>query len=185
MKVFAQDSFFKSLKRTFGFGYRFRKLKGWFRYHFRKDFFRILKTALKGYPYDYGYLLDLERAKLTEMANYLERSALVEGYERKVEQIRTCIRLIDIINENGELTYDYEGHMNFIPCKDNPELYEMDNSSLKYICKINVNFRNFDRFIKNKDLKDFYDNYPHEFYLIKARQLYHKLRANYEEGWWD
>lgn len=140
---------------------------------------------MKGYPYEYNFLLELEKAKLTEMANYLERSAFVVGYERKVEQIRTCIRLIDIINESGELTYDYEGHMKFIPCKDNPELCEMDNSELKYICKVNVNMRNLGRFIKEEKLKDFYRDYPHEFYLIKARHLYHSMRTNYEEGWWD
>lgn len=187
MKVVAGDSFFKSLKRCFGFGHRFREIRGWFRFHFRKEFFKLLKEVFKSYPYDGAYLLELEKAKMLEMAAYFERSQLVEGWERMVKELKLCAILIDIITEDDDIKlYHYNGDWHFEPRKDNPEYYEMVFSDdHEYVCDVKVNLRNIRRFVTDEKSIDYYMKFPHEFYKIKAQYLYHKIRAYKELNWWD
>lgn len=187
MKVVAKDSFFKSLRRCFGFGHRLREIRGWFRFHFRKEFFKFLKEVLKSYPYDSSYLFEVEKAKMLEMAAYFERSQLVEGWERTVKELRLCARLIDIITENDSVDlFHYNGDWHFEPCKDNPEYYEMVFSDdHEYVCDVKVNLRNVRRFETNEKLIDYYMKNPHELYKLKAQHLYHKIRLYRELNWWD
>ena len=42
----------------------------------------------------------------------------------------------------------------------------------------------FDRFVKDKKVKEYYLNHLGDLYELKARYLYHKIRAYKEEGWW-
>ena len=182
MKVVVAESFFDSLKECFGIRARFREITAWFRYHFRKDFLRLLKEVFKSYPYDSSYLLYLEQAKIREMANYIERRGFYQGYENDVKWMRIAIKLIDIITENVDL-FHYEGNIEFVEREDGN--YEMVPSpDHKYICDVKVNTRNIKRFVDEKSQK-FFLNSPHEIYLKKARYLYHMIRLNYEQRWWD
>ena len=186
MKVVIGDSFFKSLRRCFGLGHHYRQIKMWFRFHFRKEFLKLLKAVLKSYPWDGTYLLKLEKAKMEEMATYFERSQLVDGWKRMVKKLRLCARLIDIITEDDDVElFHYNGDWHFEPCKDNPEYYEMVFSDdHEYICDVKVNLKNIKRFAKNEKLINYYLKFPHELYKLKAEYLYHKIRFYNELNWW-
>ena len=54
-----------------------------------------------GKPWDYAYLLLLEQRKLKEMAAYFQKSQLTVGWEFQVRDCELCVKLIDIILENG------------------------------------------------------------------------------------
>ena len=68
MKVTAAPSFFKSLREIGTLRSKFKEVVYWIKMHTKKRFLRVLKTALSGYPFDSGYLLELEQAKLNEIA---------------------------------------------------------------------------------------------------------------------
>lgn len=182
MKVVVTESFFDSLKECFGIKGLINEIRSWLHYHFRKDFFKILKEVFKSYPYDSSYLLYLEQVKIREMANYIEKSARYEGYEKDVKWMRIADKLIDIITEKTSL-FHYDGTIEFVKREDGN--YEMvPSADHKYVCDVKVNIRNINRFIKPDDQKFFLPS-PHEIYLRKARHLYHMIRLNYEEHWWD
>lgn len=183
MKVKVAESFFESLKDCFGIKGWFNRVKAWFHYHFKKDFWNVIKTAFEGYPYDSSYLLQLERSKIIEMSNYIEKAARYKGYEKDVKWMRFAVKLLDILISNGLDLFHYDGEMKFIPL-DNGN-YEVDTSELKYVCHVYVNTRNISRFVSDNKSAKFYKEHQHELYLKKVRYLYHKIRLYYEEQWWD
>lgn len=183
MKVKVAESFFESLKDCFGIKGWFNRLRGWFHYHFRRDFWKVMKTAFDGYPYDHSYLLQLERSKIVEMANYIEKAARYEGYEKDVKWMRIAVKLLDILIDDGLDLFHYDGEVKYIPLNNGN--YEVDTSELKYVCHIYVNTRNINRFYRNYEPIDYYKERQHHLYLRKVRYLYHKIRLYYEEQWWD
>ena len=87
MKVTASPSFFKSLEKLDSFKSKLLHIKAWFRYHFNKDFMFLQKTLLKSYPWDYSFLYELEKAKITEIANYIEKNKRYIGWEQDVRDM--------------------------------------------------------------------------------------------------
>ena len=49
MKIETNQSFFKSLKDIDSIKNKYYHVRAWFRYHFNKDFFKVLKEALLYY----------------------------------------------------------------------------------------------------------------------------------------
>ena len=159
----------------------------WFKYHFRREFFALLWEVLKTYPWDHSYLLNIEKAKMLEMAKYFERSQIAEGWERRVKELRLCARLIEIMTDETEL-FHYNGDWNFVPSKTHPGCYEMEFSEdWEYVCDVKVNTKNIKRFVLDEKMIDYILNKDglHQLYMIKARQLYYKIRLEREETWWD
>ena len=188
MKIVAATSFFKSLKKIGSLGSKFRKAIYWLKIHTRKRFLRIVKTAFSGYPYDYAYLLELEQAKLNEIADYLEESDRFVGVEFAVRDIRICCNLIDIFTGKRDL-FHYDGGLKFVESDEKDEngepLMELNGNDLKYSCEVKVNIKNASRFVKDEKFIKFYTEHPHELYELKARYLYHKIRYEKEQEWWD
>ena len=154
----------------------------WCKYHFTKDFFRILKKVLKSYPFDYGYMYEIEKAELQERWNYFNKTRRFEGVEYVLRDIKICISLLEIIcGERDLMTMD--GEMKFIDIDDNTS--QLDCSDLKYTCNVNVNLKNIDRFVPVKKHQKMYISYPDELYLLKAKHLYYKIRAEKSDYWWD
>ena len=60
MKVETNQSFFKSLKDIDSIKNKYYHVRAWFKYHFNKDFFRVLKAVLKSYPWDCSFLYYIE-----------------------------------------------------------------------------------------------------------------------------
>ncbi len=65
---------------------------------------RVVRTARKGYSYSSGFIYDLEKVKLKEMLKDWERMpAYYEDRPYMLRDIRTCIWLIEIFNEEKHL----------------------------------------------------------------------------------
>lgn len=187
MKVFANP--LKLFKRTpFLWGVR-----SWFKYTFNKDHLAVMKEAYKGRPYDYGFLYQLEKTKIKEMSDYLEKADRFVGVEFVVRDMRICLSLLEIMLGERS-TFHYTGDLVFkeIPEEEKKEGEFLEGDKMlvptpgfKYYCDVHVNLKNMKRFVSSEKLCDFYTIHPHEFYELKARALYHKIRFDHEEEWWD
>lgn len=187
MEVLANP--FKLFKRTpFLWGVR-----SWFKYTFNKDHLAVMKEAYKGRPYDYEYLTQLEYAKIKEMVDYHDKARFFVGVEHIIRDMKICLSLLDIVMGKRS-TFHYDGDIVFAPIPEEEmkeKGYEEGTMELKktkdfrYHCDVYVNTKNVSRFVGNKKLEEYYVKYPHELYELKARTLYHKIRAEREAEWWD
>jgi len=189
MNVQVAPSFFESLKRIGSPWERFREVIYWIRMHTKKRFLRVLKATLKSYPYDSSFLLEIEQAKLNEIADYIEVNDRFVGCEFVVRDIRLCVKLIEIL-KNDTKYFHFNGDIRLVPSgkvdEDGNDIMELKPTpDFKYVCDVNVNKRNINRFVRNQKEKEIFERQPHELYLKKARCLYHKIRSEREEEWWD
>lgn len=135
----------------------------WFRNCCNKYHFKTVWVAFKAQPYDWTYLLKLERSKIKEIRNYCAISDVV-GHDNNIKWMNTCIKLLDII---------------------------IDDEGQDSIRKMNYN--NIDRFIRKpikegvlwEDVVDYYKKYPDDYRFVKAWNLYFEIRKNYTGNWWD
>lgn len=123
---------------------------------------RVIKHALTDPPYDWAYLLELEKVKLKEMHNYFSRSD-ISDHKEDLKWINICINLIDIIiNQPEEHTYVNTNNMwRFIVSTD------YVNGVIK------------------EDVEDYYKAYPQDLRWVKAEHLYYEIRKRYTSHWWD
>lgn len=177
MEIKASPGFFKSLKRLNSPLEKISEAWSWISYHFSRDFWKLLKIVLKGYPWDYSYLYALEKAKIEEMCKYHERYRCFEGCEYVIRDMKICIALIEIFNEKETDLFHYTGE----PIKGTDNV-EVDSSGLEYHCDVYVNTRNASRFLSEEQQKHWH---PHAIYIEKARRLYHKIRVERDQEWWD
>ena len=157
-----------------------------------KDFFRSFKRACKyfkimwsNHPYDYGYLLELEREKLKDMYKYFSTSDIIEDEWVLARDCKLAIALLDIILGNDS-SYD---------------VYFAEGAKIgegRYVIRKYVNDSNINRFM-NRDIckkyriasskKNENDNLPiiirDELRIEKAWNLYCKLREYRLRTWWD
>jgi hypothetical protein len=107
--------------------------------------------------WDYGYLLELEKYKLTRMVCYFKRNPYTEGVEveKAIAEMRLCCKLIDIINK--------------VNCDD----YGIIKN------KIYCNPRNAKRFCPKLVKFSAYEVRP-----AKALYLYNKIRTYRMLTWW-
>lgn len=130
--------------------------------HFRKAKWCVIWEAISGYPYDSGFLLKLERAKLKEMLEYFKRSDIVD-HTNDIKWIKICINLLDIIIEEPE-DYPYVNIQNmwrFIRPTDYAKGVEKEN------------------------VEHYYKSYPQDLRWVKAEHLYYEIRKRYTTHWWD
>lgn len=171
----------------FNFADRYWSCRNWLKQHLRKRFINIIKVCLNSYPWDYSYLYQIEEAKLKEMLNYHENSHIVceESRQQKIKTLKLALKMLYIIQNDTDY-FDFEGEMKFEPYEDKEydgeTLYKLNMDELKYIQKCKVNTRNYQRFNLSESVIELH---PHELYIEKARYLYHKIRLNYEQIWWD
>jgi hypothetical protein len=128
-----------------------------------------------GKPWDYGYLLQLEKYKMSEMMRYFAKNQRFVGWEDVVRDLRICIKLIDIINEADDAykawlhtSYGINHHEVLFP---------------KYI-----NTRNKHRFLTNDYLNQnsrVYQGLLAHYRSIKALYLYNKIRTYKMCKWWS
>ena len=189
MKVNAAPSFFESIKRINSLGNKIRGVWYWIRMHTKKRFLRVLKATLKSYPYDSSFLLEIEQAKLNEIADYIEANDRFVGCEYVVRDIRLCVRLIEILKHETDY-FHFNGDIRFVPSgkvdEDGNEIMEFKPTpDFEYVCDVKVNMKNIDRFARSQAEEKLFKRQPHELYLRKARCLYHKIRSEREQEWWD
>ena len=147
---------------------------------FNKVKYKTVDEAINGYGFDYGYLYNLELAKLNEMVGYFTKYGISADNDKYIRQMKLAIKLLEIVIEEDGYYFEW-------PSNVEPNSIESLKKELaKYVCTVKVNTKNADRFVNNDMEKDFYVNrYPHELYLLKAKHLYHKLRNDFEQTWWD
>lgn len=135
-----------------------------------------------GKPWDWSYLLNLERHKIREMMNYINKTQRFVGWEIVVRDMRTSIKLIDIVLEE-DAPYKSWLHQSYgHPIKDFESLEEVKFP--KYI-----NIKNRHRFLHKDFLNGSHPNIFNsllaEYRKIKALALYNKIRTYKLFSWWD
>lgn len=132
--------------------------------------YNLVHEAINGESFDYAYLYYIERKKLIEMREYFKVHGISTRNDEIIKQINLAIKLLDIIIDENVFHFERD------------DVYD---ESI-YVCDVNVNLKNINRFTNNEIEKDVIKNkFPHELYLLKATHLYHKLRNNLEQNWWD
>ncbi len=127
---------------------------------------KLIKKASKFFPFDYAYVLYLEKEALTRMYEYFKVSRIAVGNEIVERDINLALKLLDIILEI-----------------DTARTYGEDTvwSMTKY-----VNIRNLHRFCDKSDNLDYTIPCLRDSLRIeKAWYLYHRLRYNRMKTWWD
>ena len=81
---------------------------------------RLIKEAMKFYPFDYGFVLSLEKQALIRMYEYFKVSRIAEGNEVVEKNLKLALKLLDIVLEidssyNSERFVDR--HINIKNCK--------------------------------------------------------------------
>lgn len=165
--------------------YRIKDLKMWFVLCLNRPTINYYKTVLSGYPFDFGYMYIAERAQLITFIHYMEKSNITthETYEHMLRWMHILVKLLDIIIDDSSL-YHFEGELEFK--KDERTEMNTIEHMPDYHCDVYVNTKNADRFIRNEYMKKYVLNqHMHELYLMKCRYLYHMIRYNYMEEFWD
>lgn len=132
----------------------------------------------KDRDYDYEYLFDIERKKLSQMLTYFQTSPLV--HKREIcRDIQICINLLDIV------------------CKKADEYLEMPKDVKQTndfaIFNHRVNWRNAYRFLNNSQEEiekqmsnpNLLAHILNDIYTQKALHLYYKILFNKVRSWWD
>ena len=131
---------------------------------------KLIKLAGAFQPWDFAYLLDLEKQALIQMQKYHETSNLIEDNPIIAKQIKLAISLLNIADGTDSAWKHSGSHVehNFTDWVDR-----------------HVNIRNSKRFVRYNftafDTPIFLD----DFRRVKAWHLYNKLRSQLMFTWWD
>ena len=124
---------------------------------------KLIGRAINDPPYDWTYLLKLERAKLIEMRDYFKMMSNDFNHEPDIKWINICINLIDIIAEQPE---------------DHP--YVNVNNMWRFIRSTD-----YVKGVIKEDVEHYYKSYPQDLRWVKAEYLYYEIRKRYTACWWD
>lgn len=125
---------------------------------------RLIGETITDPPYDFCYLLRLEKAKLQEMANYFSHVDFVD-HTHDIYWINICIKLIDIITEDETIT-------------DTPKVNT--NNMWRFIRPTD-----YVKGVEKEDIEHYYKSYPQDLRWVKAEHLYYEIRKFYTSHWWD
>ena len=78
-----------------------------------------------------------------------------------------------------------DGDFVFEPIEGTDNFKMLTTDDFKYNCDVYVNTKNIDRFCENEYQKKYFLEYPDNLYVKKAKNLYHKIRLERDEMWWD
>ena len=154
-----------------------------------KKFKQYEKLLRKDEDFDFSFLLELERFKLKRMIkNFEEASQPHYGIEKKIEEMKMCVKLLDIIFEDdapSRMYWDAYSKIQLFtvapPDKDGlSELIPTGEKPPKF--PVHINTKNGKRFNKYWD-ENLEPIIQPELRRVKALHLYNKLR-NRCFGWW-
>ena len=127
---------------------------------------KLIKEAMKFYPFDYGFVLSLEKQALIRMYEYFKVSRITEGNEVVKKNLKLALKLLDIVLEiDSAYKYDFmfEGFVD------------------RYI-----NIKNWKRFCPKDTSLDWNTPILKDYLRReKAWYLYNKLRFERMRTWWD
>lgn len=187
MEIFAAPDLFK--KRENWFISTYYRIRSFFRFTFNRDHVSLLKEAWLSRPWDHSYLYQLEYEKIKEMLHYQEKTNGFVDVEYVIRDMKICLSLLEIMMGKRDL-FHFDGTFVFVDSEKKDENGEplkvlKPTPDFKYHCDVNVNLRNMKRFIEQEKLYDFYTYRPDELYVQKAKKLYHKIRYERDEMWWE
>ena len=135
---------------------------------------KLYKQVFKFKPYDYGFMLEVEREMIYQMMQYFEKSNITDEDKRIAQDLKLAYNLLNIILENTKIVERENGKFGRIT----------SSKLLKY-----VNIRNANRFKFGLDFRENDDIWNHmvieELYEHKAWYLYNKLRYQKMFMWWN
>lgn len=144
---------------------------------------RLLK---KDFDWDYAFLLEMERKKITEMYNYFKECTRSDKMPFVARDLRICINLLDIVLEKDDL------QLKFTEMKTRRRddgMYEMvGHPRITSYRNLYINTRNASRFCQFKFPVDDHDIeiiHEEELRKYKAWYLYNKIRTYKIYSWWD
>lgn len=134
----------------------------------------LLKAAQKFQPFDYGYLLSIEKVALKRMADYFDKADLAVSDKRSAKEIRLALKLLDIVLDEDSAY--------------NPGKVVIEGHTLKHVegdnMNVYVNTRNWNRFFSH-DCDWSKPILQDDLRNQKAWYLYNKLKYYYQRGWWN
>ena len=154
---------------------------------FLSRWFSYFPVLYRAYDFDYSSILDVERHQIKRVSDCIAKYQNHLHWDRDVRNMNLALKLLDIIEEEGEVELLPEGIEHLIFHDDgkvelNPESYYKLN---RY-----VNIKNANRFIKDLSYYKFDDPIRRDMYKDKLRvekawKLYFKLRHYKTREWWD
>lgn len=125
---------------------------------------RLIKEAMKFYPFDYSFVLSLEKQALIRMYEYFKVSRIAEGNEVVEKDLKLALKLLDIVLE----------------------IDSVYNSRAEGFIYRHINIKNWKRFCP-KAVRINLDSLIFKDYLRreKAWYLYNKLRFERMRTWYD
>lgn len=168
--------------------YYIQNIRSWFRNNWNIYHWKTVKCAILSYPWDGGFITELEEAKINEAYHFFKNNQTLndEEYHIIMRSLGWAKNLIKYVNDNGSSMFTLTGEVETIP-KENG-LTEIRQGTLKKIYTgPRVNKRNASRFLNNAQLNSeyFMNECLEDIYVIKAKALYYKIRNEYTDRWWD
>lgn len=149
--------------------------------HKIKNVFRWIPLLWKDYDWDYGFMLEIERKKLSNMIRWYEENdygVSVDG-KRNVKMMRIALNCLNIILDGDWWTIDYPPGVDWLVRQDSEQYYKIEPY---------INMRTWKRFIPYMTQEKI-DMHPKlwsiELREEKAWRLYNKIREQYMRNWWD
>lgn len=159
-----------------------------------KDFYYNLKYYIKNIikwsptlwndrDWDHSYIFEVLKFKIEQTSKYINKHKRYEGYERDVERMNLCVRLI-----NKYLSSDYE--VEYQDYYNNPH-------SFSFMYKGEVEFNTLSKYFAKypNDARKIKAKYPkgeiHNALMLgsyrqnRVKELIFKLLNNNIEKWWD
>lgn len=141
---------------------------------------KLLKLASKFQPWDWGYMIMLEKQTLKQMQEYHKTAEIIVDSPKIARQIKWALKLLDIADETTSAWH----------CSG--DLYVDNNGCVGR----NPNYKTWiDTYVNTKNWKRFWPLYkapnfetPHnQDYLRqqKAWYIYNKIRFYYLQTWWE
>lgn len=129
---------------------------------------KLIKEAMKFCPFDYGFVLSIEKQALIRMYEYFKVSRIAEGNERVEKELNLALKLLDIV-----LEIDSAYHCDFKPRSDG-------------FVDRHINVKNWKRFCPKAANLDWNTPILKDYLRReKAWYLYNKLKFERMRSWWD
>lgn len=159
----------------------------WFIKKYYEKFRRIfvyIPVLWKDNEWDYGYLLELEQFKLKQMCRWYENNDYGVSITGKdvYNEMKLAISLLDIILDKE----DWWTITDRKRISEDGEYIPTPNED--YILKKYVNIGNYKRFIPyvtDMSMRNCPNLWKTELRPMKAWYLYHRLRKERMQEWWD
>lgn len=144
---------------------------------------QLLRLAGKFYPWDFGYMIQIEKQMLKQMQDYHTNSNIIEDNPEIARQLKWAIKLLNIADET-ESAWQFSNPI-FV---DNNGVVER-NPEFKFWLTTYINTKNWKRFITipNEAHIPNWNNIHIQDHLrqMKAWYIYNRLRYIYLMNWWD